>query len=113
MLGAWGETTATLVALFGPPLFVLLVPPQFDCWLLVLLLASVLAVAAEALLRCLTHGTAMQKVASRHVIGFGTGQQKNGPCMMDKSQTPTSYAQLPVRGTIVSREIGGRRETAP
>jgi hypothetical protein len=31
---------------------------------------------------------------------------------MDKSQTPTPYVP-PVRGTIVSREIGGRRETAP
>jgi hypothetical protein len=33
--------------------------------------------------------------------------------MMDKSQTPTAYAFPSVRGTIVSKEIGGRRETAP
>jgi hypothetical protein len=33
--------------------------------------------------------------------------------MMGKSQTQTSFAYPPIRGTLMSREIGGRRETAP
>jgi O-succinylbenzoate synthase len=38
--------------------------------------------------------------------------RENGPWTRDKSQTFASYVQPSVRATIVSREIGGRRETA-
>jgi hypothetical protein len=41
----------------------------------------------------------------------GHDSTETAPRTMDKSQTPTSYVQLPVRGTTVSRGIGGRRET--
>jgi hypothetical protein len=47
---------ATAVALLAAPLFTLLVPPQYDCWLLVLLAVAMAVVAVEALLRALTYG---------------------------------------------------------
>jgi hypothetical protein len=46
---------ATAVALLAAPLFTLLVPPQYDFWLLVLLAVATAVVAAEALLRALTY----------------------------------------------------------
>jgi hypothetical protein len=56
--------------------------------------------------------TAMQKLRIGRRLGFGTGRQK---MVLERSPTPTisrGSSALSVRATIVSREFGGRRETA-
>ena len=58
---------ATAIALLAAPLFTLFMPPQYDCWLLVLLAVAAAVVAAEALLRALTYGT---KYTRTLAVGF-------------------------------------------
>jgi hypothetical protein len=58
------------------------------------------------------HPTATETSRSRNAIGFRTGRQKTALETMDKSRTFASYVERSVRATVVSRQIGGRRETA-
>jgi hypothetical protein len=45
-------------------------------------------------------------------VRFGAGNRKWPLNLMDKSQTFATYVYMRVRTTIMSREIGGRREMA-
>ena len=58
------------------------------------------------------HPTATETSRNRNAIGFRTGRQKTALETIDKSRTFASYVERSVRATVVSRQIGGRRQTA-